>query len=646
MEEEQRELQDADGLPEDPLPGRKGLSYVINDIEALEHQAERMREADDIAAEREPSQGLVRLAELAEMAEMAEDRGDPYAARLAGVREAAAAKADAERTNPKRREPAEKSSRGAGNRRRHRGESTKPSRAKPSRAELFAALCAATTADEIVAALARLCWSEKPRSKRKCPLPTWSDQVQWYHRIPIVEANRALSAVLGEDAAYWQPWPLDGSPSDMLATYPVAVDELPPLLEVTKVHQRWVELPGPRPPHPLQAVVSSWLERVIPDRRPKAILPQSLRGARCEEVSNDQLPFLLDLTTPMGAQQDYLRGLEPPPSVLVPVLPLRLYDLAGGPKSGRIAPVAQRMFFEILMSVDRVDRGPGKTVLIEVPYRELMAWIWPNLLERKWNLDHHLLLTIHSALLELDAMRIEWERQLWRLVSVLALPTAATRFDDEAVFRVELLPGSDHGPMTDRRALRQWGVVSVVAWRAKLRLAYLWDLAKRRNNGARVYATRPQVWRGRHGVLRGADGQPLRTADGSIVKDWSDRRAVPLGADGQPALIRTPGESSAADKPRMIADPDAQPVYERNPAADRVPELGPDDQIRLGYDDNLDALLSGTRRKRLYDSRKTFRKIESAGQLVIEQSGEGMRLLEPRPADLAVGRVSLPGNRM
>ena len=543
------------------------------------------------------------------------------------------AKADAERANPKRRESSERNDR-ASKRRRHRGGPK-----KPGRAELVAALCAATTADEIVAALAQLCWSEKPRSKRKCPLPKWSTLVNWKHQIPIIDASRALSVLLGKAAAYWEPRTLDDSspsdpPSDMYATYPVAIDERPTVLEVTEVHQLWVDHPEPRPQHPLHAIASSWLQRAIPDRRLTAILPQSFRGARYEEISDEQLPSSLDLETPMGAQQDYLPGLEPSPSVLVPVLPLRLYDLAGGRKSRRGAPVAQRLFFETLMSVDRLDRVSGRTVLIQVPYRELMAWIWPGMRDRRWNRDHHLLVTIRSALLELDAMRIEWERQLWRLVSVVTLPTAATRFDDAAMFRVELLPGSDHGPIIDRLALRQWGVVSVVAWRAKLRLAYLWDLAKRRNNGARVYATRPQVWRGRGGVLRGADGQPLQAEDGSVVKDWSDPRAVPLRADEKPALIRAPRESAATDKPRIIVDPDAQPVFERNPAADRVPELGPDDQIRLGYDANLDCLSPGTRRKRLHDARRAFRKMESKNELVIEQSGEGMRLLEPRPVAL------------
>ena len=50
----------------------------------------------------------------------------------------------------------------------------------------------------------------------------------------------------------------------------------------------------------------------------------------------------------------------------------------------------------------------------------------------------------------------------------------------------------------------------------------------------------------------------------------------------------------------MIADPDAQPVYERNPA--QLTVLGPDDLIRLAFDDTLD-LPPSTLRWRLHTAR-------------------------------------------
>ena len=201
---------------------------------------------------------------------------------------------------------------------------------------------------------------------------------------------------------------------------------------------------------------------------------------------------------------------------------------------------------------------------------------------------------------------------MWRLVGVQALPTTTTRLDDVIVFRVEHLPGSEHGPMIDRDLARRWGAVSAPAWRGTIRLAYLWDKAKGMNNGARIYATRPVVARGPGGVILGADDRPLRDRRGAVVKDWSDRRAVHLGANGKPAGAGNP------------------PAHERNPAADRVPVLGPDDLLRLTHDNNLD-LPAGTLRKRLHDARKALRAKEAAGEVVIETDGAGLRIIEARP---------------
>ena len=88
------------------------------------------------------------------------------------------------------------------------------------------------------------------------------------------------------------------------------------------------------------------------------------------------------------------------------------------------------------------------------------------------------------------------------------------------------------------------------------------------------------------------------------MRDWSDARAV------------------------RLYGPDGKPLTERNPAADRVPALGPDDLVRLGYDDDLDT----DRRKRLMRARRELAAMEAAGAVVIEPDGDGARLLEPPPA--------------
>ena len=369
--------------------------------------------------------------------------------------------------------------------------------------------------------------------------------------------------------------------------------------------------------HPLAPLVADWQARALvsvqPDLRPRSILPDPLREARRDHA--DQLPLGLDLAGPLGSLRPAPQTLLPfeelaRPSAIVPVLPLALYDLAGGAMQtrGRGAPVAQRLFFEVLMSVGRLDRVPGQTARVEVNYRRLVRWLWPNLHGRAWDRRRHLP-ALYRALLELDGMRIEVDRQLWRMVGVLGLPTAATRPNDPVAFRVEHLPGSGHGPMIDRDALRRWGLASAPAWRAFLRLAYVWDKAKAANNGARIYATRPVVARGPGGVILGADGKPLRNRRGAVVTDWSDRRAVHLGANRKPAGAGNPS------------------AWELNPAADRVPVLGPDDLIRLAFDGDLDT----NRRKRLHLARKVAAAFEADGSVVVEADGEGLRLIERRP---------------
>ncbi len=123
------------------------------------------------------------------------------------------------------------------------------------------------------------------------------------------------------------------------------------------------------------------------------------------------------------------------------------------------------------------------------------------------------------------------------------------------------------------------------------------------NGGHRIYATRPKVARGSDGVLMGRDDHPVVRRDGRLVRDWSDPRAVPLYG------------------------PDGKPLTERNPSADRVPVLGPDDLVRLAYDDDL----TTNRRDRLHNARKALGDMAAAGAVVIESDGDGRRVPEPPP---------------
>ena len=396
---------------------------------------------------------------------------------------------------------------------------------------------------------------------------------------------------------------------------------------VSDAHRRW--LGGP---HPLAPLVADWqrldLVPVEVDRHVRAIMPASLRDAARDHGT---LPLALDHTTPLGPirepKQGYLPGLEPATSLVPPVAWLTLYDLTGsGPVQtrGRGAPLAQRLFVEVLTAVHVGDRDPEWNTAPSITLRDLFTWCWPRYFDpQKWDKQTHQwgamsggyqrnkhLEPLRRALVELDNMRILYDRYERRLIRVDDLPTTATALDDPIRFHVRHLPGSDRGPMLVRATARRWGVVSAPAWRGTIRLAYLWDEAKGRNRGARVYATRPTVARGPDAVVLGADGKLLRDRRGALVKDWSDPRAVVLGANGKPA---------GKDNP---------PAFERNPAVDRVPVLGPDDLIRLTYDDHI---TRSNRRERLHQAREAMRAKAAAGEIVIEVDGDGWRVIEARP---------------
>ena len=367
-------------------------------------------------------------------------------------------------------------------------------------------------------------------------------------------------------------------------------------------HLVWLSLPRERQedvPHPLADIVACWQERtpsVKLDTRPRGILPIPLNQARLERPESTQLPRTLshERLGLVAQKNASLPGLEPPLSALVPALPLSLYDIAGGPRGdrGRGAPVAQRLFFEVLLSVGRLDRIPGQTATLSVSLRELIAWIWPNGWQRNRDMPK-----LQRALLELDGLRVSYERRLWRLVGVTALPEAQTALDDTIMFRLEHLPGSDHGPLINRVALRHLGLVSASAWRAFLRLAYMWDRAKAQNNGFPVYDTIPEVSRDRDG-LTDKTGKPLLDLRGRRITNWGDTRAVHTG--------------------RRV----------RNPKADLIPVLGPADLARLGFDDNP-RMSAAKVRDRAKGTRHALRYLEREKLVVLEWDGTAVRILQP-----------------
>ena len=186
--------------------------------------------------------------------------------------------------------------------------------------------------------------------------------------------------------------------------------------------------------------------------------------------------------------------------------------------------------------------------------------------------------------------------------------------NDELPLRVELPPGSDRGPMIDRVTLQRLGAQSSPAFRAWVRLPYLWNTYGTRRVGrgknkrtARIHATRPRVSRNVDGAMLDHKGDVIRDHRGAPVKLWSDPRAVRLGGE------------------------------ERNPAADRIPVLTDADLVALCYDNRH---VSDTAyRYRLVRAKEALRQMQKDGHIVIERNAEqkrrgerrrGWRVLQPR----------------
>lgn len=417
------------------------------------------------------------------------------------------------------------------------------------------------------------------------------------------------------------------------------------LIPLADVHEDWKALDGSdRGKHPAADLVRAWQalpKDAKPDTRRRAILPDSLRGAGISIQVPDRRKdgFLFDVGAfdvgPVLApvEQGHLPFLETEGQRgnVVPVLPLQIYDGAGGPlqtQGRKGAPIPLRLFYQALTSVNIQDRGHARRLYFRL--RDLVSWIWPMVdpktgalvLDRygnqrtTWQKNRDLL-RLQYGLWELDNLRMKWRGGLWRPVSVTNMPDAETDVDERLpFFDVSHVPGSGQGPLIDRHKLQVFGKESAVAFRAYIGLAYLWDSVKAKAGGRRIYATIPKVRTGRGGALLDAQGRPiLDTETGKPVTDWSDRRAVP------------------------VLDAQGRQVLTRNPAADRIPWCGPEDQAELGY-----GKTTGDRQqvaKRAAATRRALTQhIEAAGVLVIETDTRtgAIRLIEPAPDNAQGGR--------
>ena len=263
---------------------------------------------------------------------------------------------------------------------------------------------------------------------------------------------------------------------------------------------------------------------------------------------------------------------------------------------------------------ERDRHGLPGSVKLETTLRDIRDWLYPN----GWTRTRQLPL-IREALYDVHNKRITYERRDWSVVQVLALPNSTTKLDDPLPFSVRLPDGvSGNGPMIDVETMRLYGTESAPKFRAWIRLAYLWDEAKKRNGGYRIYATIPKVLRNENGFLTYQSGDVILSSKPKTSKDgaWQvGNGKQPQTAWYHPWAIRT--------------------GIERNPQADKVPVLSDSDMVLLFFDDS--EVDRGTFRKRLHEARRTASEMEVDGKVVIERGAidhkrgvRGWRILQVR----------------
>lgn len=337
---------------------------------------------------------------------------------------------------------------------------------------------------------------------------------------------------------------------------------------------------------PWEFYVQEWIDEqqrtFQPETRVRQILPHEFKDSK--RVQGELFP-IGECQPP--SKTLWLPGFDNP-SMVVPALPIEAYKHAGGKieSPGRGAPLALRLWIYTIAAMPLEQRTSGGFVATTL--RQLKNWSYPNGWERNKHLPR-----ICNALREMHNYRIQWKRRRWNVIVVKALPDWSTKLDDILPIHVEFPDGiKGQGPMIDMTILQQLGIKSAPQFRAYLRLAYIWDNAKRKNNGKRIYATRPKALRN--------DRRQVIDNNGSLVpkNNWNHRNAVWQGE-------------------------------EDNPAACHVPVLTNLDMVHLFFDDK--DVGNATYRKRVERAKREAEDLEKRGFIVIRKERRGLRLLEPRP---------------
>ena len=350
---------------------------------------------------------------------------------------------------------------------------------------------------------------------------------------------------------------------------------------------------------PLAPVIEAWIADQIPkakpEHRPRQIAPGFLKDSRL--VKTDTLLPIGHMHA-QAPESPMLPGFEPEGSALVPALPLDIYSTGTG--SGAGAPIDERIWMNALIALpygQRVPHRSHRTVELKTTLRDIRDWLYPN----GWTRTRQLPLII-NALHRVHNKRIAYQRRQWSLVQVIAMPDLTTKLDDPLPFYVMLPDGiKGNGAMIDVETMRLYGTQSAPKFRGWIRLAYLWDEAKKRNGGYPIYATIPEVLRNQQQHLTYPNGDLILS--GKPKKGKDGKWHVPKGNQPQTAWYHPWATRTGRDID--------------NSNAKKVPVLTNSDLVALFYNDSV--VNRSTFDTRLREAKDAARAMQADGNVAIEE---------------------------
>ena len=446
-------------------------------------------------------------------------------------------------------------------------------------AELAAARLAARTADEILAAEARIAWA-KAHDGAECPdvhLPDLAGLIAWWPQCPAdarAEADALLTAAIsdvappfGEAPTGYQWAPVGAMLFALAANLSAPIPDRPGrdltyslMLRLEAVHDAWRAAGGR---HPLAPVVSAWQRRPSLEtwtERQYRNVPAPLAAtdhvvpAQDDRPGADHLPFDWDALHAAPPDQPrfevaYLPTLDPDADSLLPLAMLDLFTSAASRGYGGPVPVPARIGWEVVLALDSAARRGGPAQL-NCTLADLHRMVYPA--TPRWQKRHGPDLV--RGLFNLDVARVRWRGDatggLYPLVEVYRLPSQPDKAEP-VVFLSHLPPGSQQGPQADSDLLRHLAAASARQHRMMLSVYCLFDRYGT-VNGRLIAPTLPVVQRNAAGYVLDARDKVIAER-GAPTRRATHRRAVQTGA------------------------------RETNPEADRYPWLADRDLILLGY---------------------------------------------------------------